>query len=289
MINDSFKELFLDKIIYIDTNIFFDEDLRYLFEDVFDEKIYNIIIPEIQYNEIYRLKSDENDKKKSYLARNTMKIIENLIEKGIAEINFENKKDTYADPIFIKEIIENIKYNKPTVFLTNDTDLRIRLKNEANQLNINMALLNIVNKNDLQYIYLKKMHLIDEEEYEQNNSININREEIEFEQKEINYPIKNILLVGLIGLIITYFLFSGKSDEKIKEEIKKLDSQIAIKVENIDNLNSILKTEKNKQNWIRNTFYDNESVNKIENEIDKEERILSDLESKKKDLLSELD
>ena len=57
MVEEDFKELFLNKLIYIDTNIFFDEDLRYLFEDIFDEKIYSIIIPEVQYNEIYKLSS----------------------------------------------------------------------------------------------------------------------------------------------------------------------------------------------------------------------------------------
>ena len=117
-----------DEIIYIDSNILMNEkSTSFLFSLNESNKI---VVPKEQYNELYKLKNSE-DKDIAHKARQAFRNLEELYDKKIAVIeNLENssQQDSYADPIFIKCILKDIKNNNKVVFVTEDRDLRLRLK-----------------------------------------------------------------------------------------------------------------------------------------------------------------
>jgi rRNA-processing protein FCF1 len=129
-INAKFSE---DEVIYIDSNIFMDEEAIY-FLDSLNEKN-KVIVPKEQYNELYKLKSSD-DKERAYRARSAFRKIEELYDKKIIKIeDLTNlhKEDSYADPVFIRLILEDIKKKIKVVFITEDRDLRLRLKIETDK------------------------------------------------------------------------------------------------------------------------------------------------------------
>ena len=74
-INAKFSE---NEVIYIDSNIFMHEEATY-FLDSLNEKN-KVIVPKEQYNELYKLKSSD-DEKRAYKARNAFRKIEELYDK----------------------------------------------------------------------------------------------------------------------------------------------------------------------------------------------------------------
>lgn len=129
-INAKFSE---NEVIYIDSNIFMYEEATY-FLDSLNEKN-KVIVPKKQYNELYKLRSSD-DEKRAYKARNAFRKIEELYDKKIIKIeDLSNlqKEDSYADPVFIRLILEDIKNNVKVAFITEDRDLRLRLKVEIDR------------------------------------------------------------------------------------------------------------------------------------------------------------
>ena len=119
--------------VYRDNNIFMNKKISYFLNSLSSKN--KIIIPKEQYNELTRLKHS-NNKEKAYKARNAFKRIENLYDRGIAKIeNLTNmhKDGFYADPIFIDMILQDIKNNIKVAFITEDRDLRLRLKFELDK------------------------------------------------------------------------------------------------------------------------------------------------------------
>lgn len=121
-----------DEIIYIDSNIFMDERTDFFFSSLDENN--KVFIPRVQYNELYKLKSsDEGGKAKR--ARDAFRKIEELFDKKIITIEdlSGKNKETYADEAFIKLILEDLKNSKKVAFITDDRDLRLRLKIEVDK------------------------------------------------------------------------------------------------------------------------------------------------------------
>ncbi|MCT7404823.1 PIN domain-containing protein [Aliarcobacter cryaerophilus] len=145
-INAKFSE---NEVIYIDSNIFMHEEATY-FLDSLNEKN-KVIVPKEQYNELYKLKSSD-DEKRAYKARNAFRKIEELYDKKIIKIeDLSNlqKEDSYADPVFISLILENIKNNVKVAFISEDRDLRLRLKIEIDRNSSYTNYLHIYNLEDI--------------------------------------------------------------------------------------------------------------------------------------------
>ena len=126
-INATFSE---NEILYIDSNIFMDDKAIFFLNSLTEKN--KVIIPQQQYNELYKLKSSA-DEEKAYKARNAFKKIEELYDKKILKIDDLsdlNKYNSYADPIFIRLILQNVKNKEKVAFITEDRDLRLRLKIE---------------------------------------------------------------------------------------------------------------------------------------------------------------
>lgn len=145
-INAKFLE---NEVIYIDSNIFMDEEATY-FLDSLNEKN-KVIVPKEQYNELYKLKSSD-DEQRAHKARNAFRKIEELYDKKIIKIeDLSNlqKEDSYADPVFIRLILEDIKNNVNVAFITEDRDLRLRLKIEIDRNSSYTNCLNIYTLEDI--------------------------------------------------------------------------------------------------------------------------------------------
>jgi hypothetical protein len=163
-----------NKLIYIDSNIFMgsetSNDEYDITEVLFDYLYYhnvNIILFKEQYSEIYKLKQNKENKNSSFLARRAFKRIEqllNLEKLTIDDLDIENLSKSYADPIFIKKIISDIKNNKKVVFITEDADLRIRLKSQIKQQKLNKDNLEIYSLADIEFLNISILSdkLVDE-------------------------------------------------------------------------------------------------------------------------------
>lgn len=140
--------------LYIDSNIFMDERFEPLFEN-FKKFNLKIILLNEQYHELYHLKKSENDTK-SFRARNAFRLIEellNLKKLTIKDLDPEQTTKAYADPILIKRIIADIQNQKKVVFITEDRDLKIRLKVQMEQKSLDENLISIYDYNDLDFIH----------------------------------------------------------------------------------------------------------------------------------------
>jgi len=117
--------------VYIDSNIYMDERFTELF-DLLLEHTFDILLLEVQYQEIYRCKkSDQPEKAKS--ARRAFYYIDKLQEQGslrIEGLDIQDVKKAYADPELIERIIKDLKQGKNIVFITEDRDLKIRLRGQ---------------------------------------------------------------------------------------------------------------------------------------------------------------
>lgn len=125
----------IERNIYIDSNIFLQdsEGVNRLFDELLKYSNISIIMPKEQYEEIYNLKKNESDIK-SANARNAFRRIEKLFDNYKLKIPGLNDKSvnssTYADPVFIDLIIQDLKENQRVFFITEDKDLKIRLKSK---------------------------------------------------------------------------------------------------------------------------------------------------------------
>ncbi len=131
-----------NKTLYVDSNIFMAEPndaIDRFFRELAQHENIKITMPTEQYEEIYKIKSNDGDSAKA--ARDAFRRIEKLVDSKHIDI-FEleitpNQSLSYADPIFIKMILEDLKNEKEVYFITEDKDLKIRLKSkiEAEKLN----------------------------------------------------------------------------------------------------------------------------------------------------------
>ncbi|MDF7826005.1 hypothetical protein P4B35_18385 [Pontiellaceae bacterium B12227] len=120
--------------LLVDTNIWMDEDCEGLLaalEITCRIQGVNITVPGVQYNEICKKKKDKSsgeDGKR--LGRIAHRRIEQFHEKGL--LHFVNLTahpgHTYADPVLVKHIIDQVKKGVRSTLITNDRDLRIRAK-----------------------------------------------------------------------------------------------------------------------------------------------------------------
>lgn len=133
---DEIKKKFKNSRVYLDSNIFMD----FKFDNIFDYMINNkvkVTIIKSQYDEMINLrkkyKDSKTNKAKSLLPQLTLAFnrVEKLLDNtksNIKDIGFDSEKNAYADIDFIKVILNKLKKDKSIVFVTQDRDLRTRLK-----------------------------------------------------------------------------------------------------------------------------------------------------------------
>lgn len=155
-----------NKKLYVDSNIFMaepSEAIDRFFSEFADYDSIKITMPTEQYEEIYNLKRSDF-KSSSKAARDAFRRIEKLVDsKHIDILDLKDMPDDssfYADPIFIKMIIEDLKNENQVYFVTEDKDLKIRLKSkiESEQLNENNIIIC-----SFETLYNDKYNIIDEE------------------------------------------------------------------------------------------------------------------------------
>jgi len=123
--------------VYIDSNIYMDERFTKLF-DLLLEYRFDILLLEVQYQEIYKCKNSDQPKK-AKSARRAFCCIDKLQEQGTLTIEglaIQPEKKAYADPKLIERIIKDLKQDKNIVFITEDRDLKIRLRGQLKKENL---------------------------------------------------------------------------------------------------------------------------------------------------------
>jgi len=133
---DEIKKKFKGSKVYLDSNIFMDFKFDNIFDYMIDNKV-NVSIVKSQYDEMINLRKKYKDAKtnkaKSLLPQLTLALnrVEKLLDNtksNIKDIGFDSDKNAYADIDFIKIILSKLKKDKSIVFVTQDRDLRTRLK-----------------------------------------------------------------------------------------------------------------------------------------------------------------
>lgn len=155
---DSTKK-FIDTLdnatVYIDSNIYMDERFVKLFELLLKCKV-DILLLEVQYQEIYGCKkSDIPEQAKS--ARRAFNFIDKLQEKEILTIEglgIQSEKKAYADPELIERIIKDLKQDKNVVFITEDKDLKIRLRGQIKKENLESEKIVIFGHEQMEFLEL---------------------------------------------------------------------------------------------------------------------------------------
>ncbi|MDQ7003378.1 MAG: hypothetical protein Q9N67_00010 [Ghiorsea sp.] len=100
-------------------------------------------------------KSDQPEKAKS--ARRAFNYIDKLQEKGVLTIeglDLKSEEKAYADPKLIERIIKDLKQDKTTVFLTEDKDLKIRLRYQLKKENLGGEKLVIFSHDNMVFLEL---------------------------------------------------------------------------------------------------------------------------------------
>lgn len=211
---DFYKSL-EDKLIYIDSNIFMDERFYDILGD-FEEYKLNIIIPKEQYDELYNLKKQGD--KKGKLARNAFRLIENFLDLGILKIDRLNdnriNNTAYGDDEFINIFKQNIENNTSSVFITNDADLRIRIKSLQKE----MPIIILYGNNELQELAeLEKIRLEEESRKEKEERWEREREwEREKEANKTTFEkvvegasvVAKVAAVGVAAVASIYYMFN---------------------------------------------------------------------------------
>jgi predicted nucleic acid-binding protein len=167
-------------MIYVDSNIFMDFNFDNIFE-YFNKNNSKIIILKSQYDEMInirkKLKAESNSYSEKALkakrAQITMALnrVEKLIDNTqsqIKDIGLESDKNSYADPVFIKTILKKLKKGKSVIFITQDRDLRTRLKSMIKEdKNIDVQNINIFKADEfIDYVNIMEnlIHAPDEEQ-----------------------------------------------------------------------------------------------------------------------------
>jgi len=154
-----------NKTLYVDSNIFMAEPNKAIdrfFKELNIHKNIKITMPTEQYEEIYKLKKGDVETAKA--ARDAFRRIENLVDSKHIDIpelkEMPDYSPSYADPIFMKMILEDLKKDKQVYFITEDKDLKIRLKSKIEALKLNEN--NIV-VCSFESLYNEKYNIVDEE------------------------------------------------------------------------------------------------------------------------------
>jgi len=153
----TFFNSFKDSILFIDSNIFMDKRFGILFEFLEDIDI-NIIVLKEQYQELYNIKKNTTyrNSKKGKSVRNAFRIIDHFQEMNkltIKGLDIESDLSIHVDPVLIKEIINLVTESKKVIFFTEDFDLKIRLREQLNQKNINKNLLIVYSYKDIEFLH----------------------------------------------------------------------------------------------------------------------------------------
>ena len=163
---DKLASYFKNSILYIDSNVYMTEEANGFFifisEDLFKIKNYdiNIIMLKEQYTEMYKIKKNKDNQESAKSARDAFRLIEELQEDGcitIENLDIESNAKSYADPILIKRIISHLKNNENVIFVTFDSDLKIRLREQIKQNNLNRNLLKILSFKDIEFLDVEQL------------------------------------------------------------------------------------------------------------------------------------
>ena len=174
------EKRFRKTIVYVDSNIFMDFNFDNIFE-YFNKNNTKIVILKSQYDELINLrkryKNERSDRAKAIRPQLTMALnrVEKLIDNTqsqIKDIGIESDKNSYADPVFIKSILKKLKKGKSVIFITQDRDLRTRLKSMTKEdRKIDTQNINIFKADEfIDYVNIME-NLIHSPEEEQNKHI----------------------------------------------------------------------------------------------------------------------
>lgn len=160
---DMFEELLNDSRLYIDTNIFMDERFTKLFDILMESNIKILLLKE-QYTELYNLKRSTDNENKAKNARMAFRYIEKLqeLEKlDIAGIDIQDSASSYADPFLIQEIVSDLDNNMKVIFFTEDMDLKIRLREQLKQKNLQKELLTLFYYDNLEFLHMDEIQRLE--------------------------------------------------------------------------------------------------------------------------------
>lgn len=160
---DMFESLLNDSRLYIDTNIFMDERFTKLFDILMESNIKILLLKE-QYTELYNLKRSTDNENKAKNARMAFRYIEKLqeLEKlDIAGIDIKDSASSYADPFLIQEIVSDLDNNMKVIFFTEDMDLKIRLREQLKQKNLQKELLTLFYYDNLEFLHMDEIQRLE--------------------------------------------------------------------------------------------------------------------------------
>lgn len=139
-VNYCFDKYILVDSIVLDSNIWMDPEYEAFFA-ILQEKLSQnnkkTILYEPQFDEICNIKTKNDIKsRKGSAARCAINRIENFQLNellSIKPLSIKADKNAYADPIIIKMILRLIKNEKKVVLITDDMELRIRLRSVSEE------------------------------------------------------------------------------------------------------------------------------------------------------------
>lgn len=187
---EMFESLLNDSRLYIDTNIFMDERFTKLFDILIESNIKILLLKE-QYTELYNIKRSTDNENKAKNARMAFRYIEKLqeLEKlDIDGIDIKDSASSYADPFLIQQIVNDLHNNMKVIFFTEDMDLKIRLREQLKQNNLNKELLTLFYYDNLDFLHLDELNKLEfqikQKQFDMEHEINFQRE---INKSEIDY------------------------------------------------------------------------------------------------------
>lgn len=160
---DMFKNLLNNVQLYIDTNIFMDERFSKLFDILMQSNIKILLLKE-QYTELYNIKQSTDNDHKAKNARMAFRYIDKLQEIGkleIAGIDIKDSASSYADPLLIEQIVSDLHANMKVIFFTEDMDLKIRLREQLKQKNLQKELLTLFYYDNLDFLHVDDLQRLE--------------------------------------------------------------------------------------------------------------------------------
>ncbi len=122
----------LNSLVLVDSNIWMQIDYDRFFTElewVMKKNSSTIKMSSVQFDEIINLKNLPYENPKSRLARcalNRIEYFQNIDLLEIIPMNFEAKKNAYADPDIIKILLDSSSKHSVMTLVTDDRELRIR-------------------------------------------------------------------------------------------------------------------------------------------------------------------
>lgn len=140
--------ILLDKII-VDSNIWMKKDYDSIFE-VFriGLEMHNkrVDLLDVQFDEICNIKLKNNyDSSQSHAARRAISRIENFQCANLLtsyKLGIDSNKNAYADPVIIKYALKHVKNGMKVVVVSDDAELRIRVRSLAQDEKDNIVIAN---------------------------------------------------------------------------------------------------------------------------------------------------